>query len=151
MPRVGKTFRQVPYTTSSGEPGVRSENFKISDTDIKSPIGGSILGLNYLGPGNTSRVDGNTREPVNRADAIAADHDDNYSLAKNQQDIRDADSSAIKSFGLEALKGDYLSAVGAIGLGAKTLVERALNTTLYPHLGKLWHRFEEQIIGGDTN
>ncbi|QLJ83484.1 ORF3 [Broome densovirus 1] len=95
-------------------------------------------GHKYLGPGNQSQLKGNTAEPIDKDDEIAAAHDNAYELAKTKEDVYSADWTAIKDFGSDFLKsGNYHSAIGAVGLGVKTAAERLTNSVFYPPVGKL--------------
>lgn len=90
-------------------------------------------GHKYLGPGNPLK-NGN---PVDKADSIAWQHDHEYHDARTVKDVRDSDWKAIKAFGSDFLSRPNLpSAAGFVGLGVKTATERALNTTIYPNIGK---------------
>lgn len=94
-------------------------------------------GHHYLGPGNKAPIDGNTNHPIDKDDEIAAKHDNAYSLAKTRSDVFNADFEAVKEFGKDFLNtGNYHSAIGAVGLGLKTGVERLTNRVFYPNLGK---------------
>lgn len=98
-----------------------------------------LPGHNYIGPGNKARVHGNEAVPIDKDDEIAAEHDDNYAIAKTKEDIYNADYKAVRDFGSDFLKtGNYHSAIGAVGLGLKTSVERLTNRVYYPNLGKSW-------------
>lgn len=133
---------------------VHSENYK-SGIDIQSVEAYSkekpaflFPGHNYLGPGNKSRIEGNTAKPTTSADAIAADHDDDYTTATNKEDIFKADQKAIKNFALDTFKNKSIpSAVGAVGLTGKHLVEKSLNKVIYPNLGELWQIIENIGFG----
>lgn len=84
---------------------------------------------NYLGPGNPL----NNGEPVDKDDAIARVHDNEYSVARHQQDIFDSDWKAVKEFGRDFVaNSNFHSLLGAAGLGVKTGVERTLGQVLYP-------------------
>lgn len=77
-------------------------------------------GHNYLGPGNP--VDNG--EPVDEDDRIAQQHDQEYEVAATDSDIRAADRRAINRFTTNfTTTGNYHSAIGAIGLGGKYLLE----------------------------
>lgn len=95
-------------------------------------------GHNYLGPGNKSRLEGNTAKPTTSADSIAADHDDDYYKAKTKEDVFSADRKAIGNFTVDAIKNFSIpSAVGAVGLGIKHGFESLTNNVVYPNLGKI--------------
>nr|QOD39605.1 ORF1 [uncultured densovirus] len=85
---------------------------------------------NYLGPGNSVGT-GSDPDPVDDSDRIAYNHDLDYLKAKTTQDIKDADSAAVAQFGKKALEGDWRSALGAVGLQTKQLVEKHTGQ-LYP-------------------
>ncbi|KAF6213952.1 hypothetical protein GE061_011680 [Apolygus lucorum] len=84
-------------------------------------------GLNYLGPGNPLP----NGKPVNKADAIACNHDWAYEFAQSRGDIRRADKVAIKEFGAHALQGSHHALVRALGIGAKYLAEGVIGVQ-YP-------------------
>jgi hypothetical protein len=102
----------------------------------KKPIISVDSEHNYLGPGNTVGTD-NDPIPVSDADRIAYNHDLNYLKAQSEQDIRDADSAAVAEFANKALEGDWRSAVGAVGLQTKQVVEK-FTGQLYPGKRLLW-------------
>lgn len=93
----------------------------------------TLPGYNYLGPGNPI----NAGEPVNKTDSIARDHDVAYSRAQSHRDIFEADWEAIKHFSAESVRSPTLLGpkLGVLGLGSKTLFERAIGRTVYG-LGK---------------
>lgn len=79
----------------------------------------------YLGPGNSL----NEGTPVNAADSIAHDHDFSYEQDVSRNNIRSADSDAIRLFtdnfvsNLNNPWESIPSAIGAIGLTAKKYFE----------------------------
>ncbi len=88
-----------------------------------------MFGHNYFGPGNSV----NNGVPIDEDDRIAQLHDNQYNSARTYQDIHKSDSQAITNFYSDFSKtGNYHSAIGAVGLGAKYVVEGALGRTLYP-------------------
>lgn len=85
---------------------------------------------NNIGPQNT------ITESKNNADTVAQGHDLHYQEAKSEQDILDADKEGISHFVYTALTDNnpissYQAAIGAIGLGLKTSVERQLGKVIY--------------------
>ncbi|KAF6213951.1 hypothetical protein GE061_011679 [Apolygus lucorum] len=74
---------------------------------------------------------GKTFNPVNKADAIACNHDWAYEFAQSRGDIRRADKVAIKEFGAHALQGSHHALVRALGIGAKYLAEGVIGVQ-YP-------------------
>lgn len=102
----------------------------------------------YFGPGNISRLEGNTKVPIDKTDYIAAEHDDNYTAAKDKEDIYRADREAIKQFSKHAFsEGSIKSGIGAVGLGAKHIFEKATNNIYYPSItGKQWHLLKKETI-----
>lgn len=84
----------------------------------------------YLGPGNPL----DNGPPVDRDDEIARQHDTEYEQATAAEHIRASDRKAIGSFGRDFITtGNWHSAVGALGLGAKYGVE-SVTGVLYPRL-----------------
>lgn len=88
-------------------------------------------GHNYLGPGNPL----NNGEPVDEADRIAQQHDNEYNTAKTSSDVYKSDRAAIGSF----LKDFYnhpntSSLAGAVGLTIKHVTEAGITGVLYPNL-----------------
>lgn len=87
-------------------------------------------GHRYLGPGNPV-ING---PPVDEDDRIAQLHDQAYERAGSDSDIRAADRIAIGRFASDFLTtGNWHSAVGAFGLGAKYLGESAVGVQ-YPSM-----------------
>lgn len=75
-----------------------------------------LPGHKYLGPGTEDF----SPEPVDLDDQIARVHDLAYAKAGTSGEVRAADKSAIRDFASDFLDGgNFHSAVGAIGLGAK--------------------------------
>lgn len=93
-----------------------------------------LPGYKYEGPGNALDIG----EPVNKADAVAQQHDYSYDYATNADDIREADNNAIDSFvSLDTLKDSPLGGVvGAAGLEAKKVVENIIGPQ-YPNSSTL--------------
>lgn len=91
-----------------------------------------VPGHRYLGPGNPL----DNGEPVNKADSIARQHDIEYSLAQNKQDIYSSDKRAIENFYSDVKSNPNLSSViGLTGLGIKNIVEeKLLDRVIYPSL-----------------
>lgn len=88
---------------------------------MKGNKGLTIPGSNYIGPGN----DINRGPPTNEADRIARTHDIAYSNAKTQEDVYEADRTAIGSFGKDFIGSSSGHALaGAAGLGIKHVIER---------------------------
>ena len=88
-------------------------------------------GHKYLGPGNPL----NTDPPVDADDFIAKQHDTAYDEASTADDVYLADKKAIFAFLIDCLKNmNWHSAVGAIGLGVKHLVEVLCGKIFYPKL-----------------
>lgn len=80
---------------------------------VKPKYGGITLpGSNHIGPGNQIKD-----VPIlSKADGVARVHDISYNKAISQQDVREADRRAIKSFwGTKSVQGK----IGAVGLGLK--------------------------------
>nr|WAY26506.1 MAG: hypothetical protein [Parvoviridae sp.] len=93
----------------------------------------TLPGFRYLGPGNS--LDSGT--PTNKADSIARDHDFEYDSATSKEDIYKSDFKAIGRFATNSFTdfnpiSRFGSTVGAIGLGAKTAVERIKGDVIYP-------------------
>lgn len=86
-------------------------------------------GHRYLGPGNPLP----NGEPVDEDDRIAQRHDEAYARAQSDADVFAADRHSTKEFFRDFVTtGNWHSAVGAVGLGTKNLVEeRVLGRTLY--------------------
>ncbi|ASM93488.1 VP1 [Lupine feces-associated densovirus 2] len=89
-----------------------------------------LPGHNYLGPG--SKLDGN-KAPVDEDDEIAYVHDRSYEQSASADDIRKADREALYSFGQSALRGNFHSAIGFVGIGAKYLSESVVGVQ-YPRM-----------------
>lgn len=90
-------------------------------------------GHRYLGPGNKL----NNGPPVDMDDLIAQTHDLAYENAFDKEDVHIADEKAIFSFAIDWLKNkNWHSAIGALGLGLKHLVEVMCGRVFYPKLYK---------------
>lgn len=88
-----------------------------------------LPGHSYIGPGNA--LEG---EPIDKDDEIAQVHDNAYHQAKDKYNIVQEDDIAIDSFVNDALKtGNIHSAIGALGLGAKRIIESAIGVQ-YPRM-----------------
>lgn len=87
--------------------------------------GGLVLpGSNYIGPGNNLEKQNKFDvEPTNAVDELARKHDIEYSNAKTQQDIVNADLRAISGMFTEAFSNGseefFHGMIGGIGLSAK--------------------------------
>ncbi len=104
---------------------------KSEETDHTPPVV-SLPEHNYIGPGNS--VDSGIA-PVDRDDEISQQHDINYNQAKTQQDIQHADDTAIGEFVTDFVdSGNIHSAIGAIGLGTKRVIESAVGVKYPPNL-----------------
>lgn len=97
----------------------------------------TLPGYNYLGPGNPL----NKGEPINEADWIAAKHDAIYWFAQSENEIKEADETAILEFSEDFLKSaNPASLIGAGGLSVKYLFENYLRGgTVYPNMSKRPH------------
>lgn len=86
-------------------------------------------GHRYLGPGNRLH----NGEPVDEDDRIARRHDEAYSRAQSDADVFAADRQYTKEFFKDFVStGNWHSALGAVGLGTKNLVEeKVLGRSLY--------------------
>ncbi|CAH1390928.1 unnamed protein product [Nezara viridula] len=83
----------------------------------------------YFGIGNPISDD----PPFDRDDEIARDHDIAYCKAKTFDDIKNADSKAIREFWMDLLEtSNWHSLVGAVALGVKTGAERIVCHPIYP-------------------
>lgn len=88
-------------------------------------------GHKYLGPGNEL----NSGVPIDADDFIAREHDCAYESARCEEDVFVADKKAIFSFAVDLIRNrNWHSAVGAVGLGFKHLMEKFLGIVLYPIL-----------------
>lgn len=94
----------------------------------------------YLGPGNSLNIGA----PVDIDDAIAEKHDIEYDKIversdKNfKEDIFAADRKAIGDFTSDAITNlNWHSAVGALGLGTKHIVEKLTNNIIYPGMSNI--------------
>lgn len=88
-------------------------------------------GHKYLGPGN--KLDAGF--PVDSDDLIAKQHDIAYESARTTEDVHTADNEAIFAFIIDWFKNkNWHSAVGAVGLGLKHLVELISGKIFYPKL-----------------
>ena len=84
---------------------------------------------NYFGPGD-SNYDTN---PIDEDDEIARRHDLSYDAATSYEDIHSADAEAVKAFGANFRRTfNWHSALGAVSLGSKYVVEELTGTTIYP-------------------
>lgn len=103
-----------------------------------------VPGHKYLGPGNKLK----SGKPTNSADRIARHHDYEYDRAYNSSHIRKSDNKAIVRFAQDFAKNrNYGSALGALGLTAKSGFERLTNKVIYPNISgmskpKNWWRFK---------
>lgn len=105
------------------------------NTPQKKPII-TIPGHHYLGPGNEL----GPLSPIDEDDAIAQDHDIRYENAHGDSDITEADDIAIHEFVSDIIENaNPHSAVGAIGLGVKRLMEKHTGV-LYPKQGMFHYR-----------
>lgn len=112
----------------------------------------TLPGFNYLGPGN--KLD--SGKPRNKADKIAQQHDYEYDSAKTSQDVFDSDWNAIKSFAKNSLVdfnpvSRFGSTIGAIGLGAKTAVERIKGESIYPSQSSMAQKREADSTTDDVS
>ncbi|KAL1476981.1 hypothetical protein MTO96_017850 [Rhipicephalus appendiculatus] len=82
---------------------------------------GSLLSHRYLGPGNPLR----NGDPVDEDDRIARRHDEAYERARSHEDVFAADQESTALF-LDDFRrtGNWHSAIGAVGLGTKNIVEQ---------------------------
>lgn len=88
-----------------------------------------LPGHKYIGPGN--ELEG---EPIDKDDEIAQVHDNAYHQAKDKYSIVQEDDIAIHSFAKDALEtGNVHSALGALGIGAKRVIETAIGVQ-YPRM-----------------
>ena len=75
----------------------------------------------FLGPGN----DDDDETPIDTDDIISKHHDSDYSKARTQEDVQIADDVAIEQFSKDVFEtGNIHSALGAVGLGTKRVIER---------------------------
>lgn len=96
----------------------------------------TLIGYKYLGPGNKL----NKGTPINQADSIALEHDIAYDKAKSKSDIFKADAKAIQAFSSDFRKNPNLgNTLGLIGLSTKHLIERSLDTVIYPSIAGKKH------------
>nr|AMP54051.1 parvovirus coat protein VP1 [uncultured bacterium] len=99
------------------------------------PVKLTLPGYKYLGPGNSL----DEGEPVNSADAIAKEHDEEYDKAESNEDIFNSDWKAISSF-----KDDFFNSpsigniAGVLGLGTKHILEKSTGRVIYPNLGNYY-------------
>lgn len=86
-------------------------------------------GHRYLGPGNRLH----NGEPVDEDDRIARRHDEAYSRAQSDADVFAADRQHTNEFFKDFVTtGNWHSALGAVSLGTKNLVEeKVLGRSLY--------------------
>lgn len=88
-------------------------------------------GHSYLGPGNVSYGD----PPVDSDDCIAQQHDLEYENAVDKSDIYKADEKTIFAFAVDCVKNkNWHSAIGAVGLAFKHLLEIICGKVFYPKL-----------------
>ncbi|XP_037557557.1 uncharacterized protein LOC119434483 [Dermacentor silvarum] len=85
-------------------------------------------GHHYLGPGSHKGKD-----PIDEDDRIAKHHDEAYERAESDADVFAADRASTKEFFHDFVStGNWHSALGAVGLGAKNVVEEhVLGRSLY--------------------
>lgn len=103
----------------------------------KAPIGGSLLGQKYTGPGNSL----NRGEPSSAVDEDSWIHDIQYTNSKQFQDIVKADEEYfnkmldhLSTFSVANADKDHLIALaGAVGIGVKKTIEGQTGV-LYPQL-----------------
>lgn len=86
-------------------------------------------GHRYLGPGNPQR----NGDPVDEDDGIAKSHDEAYERARSHEDVFAADQASAALFLNDFRRtGNWHSALGAVGLGTKNIVEQyVLGRSLY--------------------
>ncbi|KAL3247425.1 hypothetical protein MRX96_057082 [Rhipicephalus microplus] len=86
-------------------------------------------GHRYLGPGNPLR----NGDPVDEDDGIAKSHDEAYERATSHEDVFAADQASAALFLNDFTgTGNWHSALGAVGLGTKNIVEQyVLGRSLY--------------------
>nr|QTE03808.1 MAG: structural protein [Phoenicurus auroreus ambidensovirus] len=115
---------------------------------IKTALGGRggekdtfvAKGTHFVGPGNP--ID--TRPPVSETDAIAKEHDIDYSKAKTAKDIHDADRKAVDAFRKQE---GILPKIAGTLLDTKRKVEENLTGVIYPSLpGKNAERPETATV-----
>ncbi|KAL1477317.1 hypothetical protein MTO96_035827, partial [Rhipicephalus appendiculatus] len=89
----------------------------------------TCLATGTLGPGNPLR----NGDPVNEDDGIAKSHDEAYERAKSHVDVFAADQASAALFLNDFRRtGNWHSALGAVGLGTKNIVEQyVLGRSLY--------------------
>jgi len=83
----------------------------------------TVPGHQYLGPGNSIDED---KAPVDKDDARAQLHDEQYNAAKSDQDILNADKEFIVDSLPDIIKGDPHAIIGGAGISAKHFVESVL-------------------------
>lgn len=102
-----------------------------------SEEGHTLPAHHYIGPGNP--LDG--KDPVDRDDQIAKEHDEAYDKAKDQSDVVKADDKAIHQFKEDFEKtGNIHSKVGEIGLLAKEAAEHIVGP-IYPGIYYCCYRY----------
>lgn len=83
----------------------------------------TVPGHHYLGPGNS--ID-EGKAPVDKDDARAQLHDEQYNSAKSDTDILNADKEFIVDSIPDIIKGDPHAIVGGVGISGKHLLESVL-------------------------
>ena len=84
---------------------------------------------NFIGPGNTHE-ELDSLSPVDRADAIAKDHDRTYASGlKTDQEVIDSDQHAIEDFfnvfaESSNIQESVNSLIGGVGLSIKSAIEK---------------------------
>nr|QUS52527.1 VP1 [Mute swan feces associated ambidensovirus 1] len=103
----------------------------LSDNEIDNHINPVITlpGHKYIGPGNS--LDKGAI-PVDYDDMISEDHDREYSKAKTQEDIYNADKKYLNKAVYDTFaRGNIHSGIGALGIGVKHAVEKVVGVQ-YP-------------------
>nr|QRQ90272.1 MAG: hypothetical protein 4 [Parvoviridae sp.] len=114
--------------------GVATSNRNNNDNSHKNPVV-SLPGHRYIGPGNT--ID--HIPPVDTDDAIARQHDIDYSKSQNPEDINRADDIGVIQFVNDFQEtGNIHSVIGAAGLGIKRTFDTVTGNKLQYGLGKLF-------------
>lgn len=86
---------------------------------------------NYFGPGNQL----NNGQPQSQSDFVAQIHDHRYAIAKEAQDVFNADREAIGEF-LSLVGTDPFAAIGALGLAGKSIIENKFGL-IYPNMSPI--------------